>query len=83
MRMISPNKDRCRTKNAWVSFYNIDMAKLLEDYTPKTGKWWIPIRTEDFKDVWRMPAKSAGIKITPQVLCDWFCIVRETTRQCG
>ena len=74
MRLVMPNKGLGGTKNTWVTFYNEEMEGLLEDYTPKPGKRWIPIRTEDFKDIWRVPKEKIGVKITPQVLRDWFCV---------
>lgn len=74
LRVVSPNKGMNGTKNAWVSFYNKEMAEILDGYTSKRGRRWIPIKTNDFKDTWRIPAKRTGITITPQILRDWFCV---------
>lgn len=74
MRIVMPNKGLGGTKNTWVTFYNEEMEGLLEDFNPKRGKRWIPIRTDDFKDVWKVSNEKTGIKITPQVLRDWFCV---------
>ena len=49
--MVTPNKGLAGTKNTWVTFYNDEMEGLLEGYTPKRGKRWIPIRTENFRNV--------------------------------
>jgi len=57
-----------------VTFYNDEMKELLGDYTPRPGKRWIPIKTDDFRDVWRIPKEKTGISITPQVLRDWVCV---------
>jgi len=73
-RMVTPSKGLGGTKSTWVTFYNREMEELLEGYTPKPGRRWIPIKTDDFRDVWRIPKEKTGISITPQVLRDWFCV---------
>ena len=80
MRMIMPNKGLGGTKNTWVTFYNDEMEELLEQYTPKLGKRWIPIKTDDFRDVWKIPKEKTGIYLTPQVLRDWFCVAMGEAR---
>jgi integrase len=73
-RMIAPNKGVSGTKNTWITFYNDDMAELLEQYQRGEGSRWIPIRTDNFKRIWKAPREKTGIKITPQTLRDWFCV---------
>jgi integrase len=74
MRMLTPNKGLGGTKNTWVTFYNDEMEALLGQFTPKLGKRWIPIKTDDYRDVWRIPKEKTGISVTPQVLRDLFCV---------
>jgi len=74
IRMVTPNKGLGGTKNTWVSFYNDEVGELLNEYIPKPGKRWIPIRTDDFRNIWKISQERAGSCITPQVLRDWFCV---------
>jgi integrase len=74
MRMLTPGKGVSGTKNTWMSFYGSELADLLKDYRPREGERWIPIKTDDFFNAWKVPAEKTGLKITPQVLRDWFCV---------
>ena len=73
MRMVTPKKGVSGTKNTWISFYGIELEELLKQYKPRNGERWIPIRTDNFREIWKVPERKTGIKITPQVLRDWFC----------
>ena len=50
-RMIAPNKGVSGTKNTWITFYNDDMAELLDENQRGEGRRWIPIRTDNFKRI--------------------------------
>jgi hypothetical protein len=71
--MVTPNKGVSGTKNTWISFYNKEFEELLEDFEPRRGERWIPIRSENFKRIWKSAREKTDIKITPQVLRNWFC----------
>ncbi|MCX6648553.1 MAG: tyrosine-type recombinase/integrase [Candidatus Bathyarchaeota archaeon] len=74
MRMVTPNKGVSGTKNTWVSFYGSELEELLREYKPRIGERWIPIKTDNFMEAWSVPLMKTGLKITPQVLRDWFCV---------
>jgi integrase len=74
MRMVTPNKGVSGTKSTWISFYNKEFEELLEDFEPRRGERWIPIRSENFKRIWKSAREKTDIKITPQVLRNWFCV---------
>ena len=74
MRMVTPGKGVSGTKNTWASFYGDEMEEMLREYKPRNGERWIPIKTDDFYEAWKVPERKTGLKITPQVLRDWFCV---------
>jgi integrase len=74
MRMVTPGKGVGGTKNTWVSFWGAEMEEMLRAYTPRVGERWIPVKTDDFFEAWRVPQRKTGLKISPQVLRDWFCV---------
>ena len=73
-RMVTPGKGIGGTKNTWVSFWGEELEEMLRDYTPKNGKRWIPVKTDEFYSAWSVPERKTGLRITPQVLRDWFCV---------
>jgi integrase len=74
MRMVTPDKGVSGTKNTWASFWGDEFDELLRNYKPRNGERWILIKTDDFFNAWRVPMEKTGLKITPQVLRDWFCV---------
>jgi integrase len=74
MRMVTPGKGVSGTKNTWMSFWGDELNEMLKGFKPRTGERWIPIKTDDFFNAWNVPAEKTGLRITPQVLRDWFCV---------
>jgi integrase len=75
MRMVTPGKGVSGTKNTWMSFWGDELSEMLREYKPRNGERWIPIKTDDFYEAWKVPERKTGLKITPQVLRDWFCVM--------
>jgi len=73
--MLMPRKRRNGTKNVWVSFYNEEVEELLHDFNfTKRFKRWVPIKTDEFRRIWVEGYEKTGVKITPKILRDWFCV---------
>jgi len=75
-RMIIPNNHAGGTKRSWVTFFNCEAERALKEYlaTRKDGNSKLfRISTHAFLDVWKHANQGSGIKITPQVLREWFC----------
>jgi len=78
-RMIAPNNTQSRTKRRWISFFNAEALQALKEYlatrnddSPKLFR----IGTgggHHFDKIWRKGFEKTGIRITPQVLREWFC----------
>jgi intergrase/recombinase len=49
-----------------------ELDEMLKGYKPRGGERWIPIKTDDFFNAWRVPERKTRLRITPQVLRDWF-----------
>ncbi len=64
------------TKRTWVAFYNEEAERDLKEYlaTRKdSNPKLFPIRTSKFKAMWKNAKEKTGIRITPQILRQWFC----------
>jgi len=75
-RMIIPNGHDGGTKRSWVTFFNEEAELALKEYletrkddSPKLFR----ISPHTFIDVWRYASQDSGVRITPQVLREWFC----------
>jgi integrase/recombinase XerD len=75
-RMIVPKNHRGGTKRSWVAFFNEEADSALKEYlatrkddNPKLFR----ISPHNFIDVWKHASQESGVKITPQVLREWFC----------
>jgi len=72
-RLIKPRKNQSRTKHTWISFFNEEAEKTLNEYlvTRKdSDPRLFPI--VNLKLI-KKACKETGIRITPQVLREWFC----------
>jgi integrase len=76
-RMIIPEKDSSRTKMSWITFYNDEAEKALRGYLgslsnlDKDGRLF-PVSEAYFKRRCKAFEKKTGIRITPQILREWF-----------
>jgi len=80
-RMINATKlHKGRTKRGWITFYSKEAAKWLKKYIEKLppeqrtpeSRIFPVTRHSVIKAFWKAEEKT-GLKITPQVLREWFC----------
>jgi site-specific recombinase XerD len=75
-RMVIPNDYTGETKRSWVAFFNAEAEQVLKDYlaTRKDGSPRLfRISSHRFIDVWNYASQDSGVRVTPQILRDWFC----------
>ena len=75
-RMVVPNNHSGNTKRSWVTFFNEEAERALREYlsirdddSPKLFR----ISPHTFIRIWKEGYDRTGVKITPQVLRQWFC----------
>jgi integrase len=75
-RMIIPSGHAGNTKRSWVTFFNGEAEQALRKYlttrrdgSPKLFR----ISPQGFIDVWKHASQESGVRVTPQVLREWFC----------
>jgi len=75
-RMIIPNSHDGGTKRSWVTFFNEEAEYALKEYlatrkdnSPKLFR----VSPHSFIDIWKYASQDSGVRITPQVLREWFC----------
>ena len=75
-RRLYPSKRSSRTKKVGFGFFNEETAKVLKQLLK--GKHW---KDDDIvlpsyraiEKLWRKVSNECGVKITPQILREWFC----------
>ena len=75
-RMVIPNGHSGETKRSWVTFFNGEAENALKEYlsTRKDDKPKLfRISPHNFIAVWREASRESGVRVTPQVLREWFC----------
>ncbi|KYK37511.1 MAG: hypothetical protein AYK18_09855 [Theionarchaea archaeon DG-70] len=73
-RMIIPEDNGSRTKRTYVTFYNEEAAKLLEQIFPEDPEARIfKVKEGYFRNRTKKFREKTGINITPQLLREWFC----------
>jgi len=80
-RMINATKlHKGRTKRGWITFFSEEAAEWLRKYietlppeqrTPESRIF--PVRSDSMHTAFRRTIERTGIKITPQILREWFC----------
>jgi len=70
-RKVVPNYHSGSTKHSYVSFYNEETEALLKSVMGDDKLF--PISEREYRRVWRVAKVKTGIRITPQMLRDWFC----------
>ena len=74
-RMIVPRRGSSSSKNVWVTFFNYEAEdKIREVLECSNSNKLFNISKKGFKKMWVRARNKSGIKITPQVLRDWFCV---------
>jgi integrase len=75
-RILTPNKENNESKHTWVSFYNGEAEKALHEYLSSrkdSDSRLFPISKRHVLRISKRAFEATGIKITPQMLRDWFC----------
>ena len=75
-RMLTPNKENNESKHTWISFYNDETEKALDDYLNSrkdTDSRLFPISKRHVLRIFKKAFEATGIKTTPQMLREWFC----------
>jgi integrase len=74
--MVHPKPHNGRTKNTWITFFNSESTEALKQYltcrkdnNPKL----FPMARIDEERLWRDAIVKTGLRITPQMLREWFC----------
>jgi integrase len=75
-RMIVPRNHSGETKRSWATFFNEEAEQVLKEYLA-TRKDDCPklfrISPHNFISIWKYASQECGVRITPQVLREWFC----------
>jgi len=76
-RMITPNGHEGETKKSWLSFYNAEAEKFLDEYLrtkkPSRSKRIFPMPRAEERRLWKTAKEKTDLNITPQRLREWFC----------
>lgn len=76
-RMIVPIMRQSRTKHTWITFYNKEAERLISEYI--TNRQMVekdrlfPVTETYFRKKCLKIEEKNGIRITPQILREWFC----------
>jgi len=81
-RMLIPHVHQGATKKSWIGFFNTECKDVLTRYLDKCKNNWRckhkkKLFNFTFKErsmLWRQAREKTGIKITPKILRDWFCV---------
>ncbi|MEO0242806.1 MAG: tyrosine-type recombinase/integrase [candidate division WOR-3 bacterium] len=76
-RMIIPKGSSSRTKRTWITFYNDEAEEALKNYLGSIQRLdkerrVFPVTETYFRDRCDAFKKETGIKLTPQILREWF-----------
>jgi integrase/recombinase XerD len=75
-RRIMPKKDKQTTKKVWCTFFNTETKTVLMKYLSSrkdNNKRLFPYDHNKFDELWRKGKERTGIRITPQILREFFC----------
>jgi integrase len=70
-RMVTPNYHSGSTKHSYVSFYNEETEAFLNKIVGDDKVF--PISEREYRKIWKDAKGKTGIRLTPQMLRDWFC----------
>jgi integrase len=76
-RMVIPNAKSTTTKQRWISFFNEECEQALREYSASrrdvaSDSQLFPITSEHIARIFRIASRVSEVKITPQVLREWF-----------
>lgn len=75
-RMVIPKNHKGETKRCWVTFFNEKAEGTMKEYltTRKDDSSKLfRISSHTFLDVWKRAEQESGVRVTPQILREWFC----------
>jgi len=76
-RMLTPIKRGNHSKHTWVSFYNqeaeIELKAYLKTRRDSDPRLFATSKRHVLR-IFKKATETTGIKVTPQVLRDWFCV---------
>jgi integrase len=76
-RMITPCAHEGNTKNSWVSFFNVEAKKALNEYLASrkvsVSPRIFPMPRNEERGLWKTAKEKTKMNITPQRLREWFC----------
>jgi integrase len=76
-RMITPCVHEGNTKNSWVSFFNVEASKALNEYLASrkvsVSPRIFPMPRNEERGLWKAANEKTKMNITPQRLREWFC----------
>jgi site-specific recombinase XerD len=75
-RMIIPRNHNGEIKRSWVAFFNEEAEQALKEYLTTRNddnQKLFRISLQNFIAVWKYASQESRVKITPQVLREWFC----------
>jgi integrase len=76
-RMITPCVHEGNTKRSWVSFFNVEAKKALNEYLASrkvsVSPRIFPMPRNEERGLWETANEKTIMNITPQRLREWFC----------
>lgn len=75
-RMLSPIDKESQTKNTWFSFFNEEALEAYQQYRAEQGNELngkLFEGTSHINGIFREISEKTGVKVSPQVLREWFC----------
>lgn len=75
-RMLTPNKEGNQSKHVWVSFFNEEAERELKAYLASrkdSDPRLFPTSKRHVLRIFKRATEATEIRITPQMLRDWFC----------
>jgi integrase len=76
-RMITPCVHNGDTKKSWVSFFNAEAEKALNEYLASkklsASPRVFPMPRNEERELWKTAKEKTKMNITPQRLREWFC----------
>jgi integrase len=76
-RMITPCVHKGESKKSWVSFFNAEAEKALNEYLalkkPSVSPRIFPMPRNEERELWKTAKKETKMNISPQRLREWFC----------
>jgi len=81
-RMLIPKVHSGSTKRSWIGFFNKECKDVLTQYLDECDNNWrcrhkeklFSLRWTEYSMLWREARERTGMRITPKILREWFCV---------